>query len=126
MNIIYYYTYLFFKRFFNEKLAQERAAMFIGFTLSFTLMPVVFFLKDYFLKNNDTVFKLICIALSLGTVFLSQNYFLKNGKSLAIIAKKPIFFNNHILTVFLTILYYLAIFAFIAGGLGFAKKYSNY
>ena len=104
IKVFYYYYYLFY----TMVLPDDQPHSTVVFTLSFSLSLLINGLLNIILAHTISyaLDKYSMIGIFILTIFVNYRLFYRNGKAQKIVLDQPKFFNNHKLSIVLTILFF--------------------
>ena len=111
INVFYYYYYLFY----TKILPDDQPHATVIFTLSFSLSLFVNGLIDIILtySTNYTMGNWEMISIFVAIMIVNYLLFIRTGKSKQIVNEQPKFFNNHKLSIALTIIFFIITTSFL-------------
>jgi hypothetical protein len=119
MKALYYYYYLFYKKIWDP---DPRLAATLGLTalIGFFLIAVLDIALAYFFCFDFDKYYMIAIFV---IIFLTNTFYLFTSKKVtAILKAKPMFFNNHRLTIVIVLIFSM----FVISTLFWAGDYTNH
>lgn len=123
INIFYYYYYLFY----TKVLPDNQPHLTVIFTLSFSisllingLISVMFaYMADYNMSNY------IMVGIFVAVMVVNYLVFYRTGKGIRLVKERPKFFNNHRLSIILTLIFFLITTSFLFWGPIYIKNILN-
>lgn len=111
LDIIYYYYYLFYLR----MLKDNEPHLLTTLALSFSISTIIIFFIDvisvyvFCFLDVNTWHDMLIYLLSLGILYL---WFHKTGRAKKVVKEKPKLFNNHFLSIVITISFFIISISF--------------
>lgn len=111
IKVFYYYYYLFYTKILPDN--QPHAT--VIFTLSFSLALLINGLINIILAHTMSyaLGKYGMIGIFVLTMGINYLLFYRKGKAKEIVKEQPKFFNNHMLSIILTVLFFLITASFL-------------
>lgn len=120
MDVIYYYCYLFYTKIIKDNEPYATTVWALGFSEGFFASIILNIVSIHFWCFSLDKWKMI----GIGIMFLLGNYFYfnKSGKAKKIVKIKPMFCNNHRISIILTIIF----FAVLISSMFWGPIYTRY
>lgn len=114
MDVIYYYYYLFYKKILKDDEPHLLTTMALSASEGFTINVIleIFFTYFFCLSIGKWIMLLNITLFNL----INYLYFHKSNRANRIVKEKPMFFNNHKLTIFIVVLFFIITLSFIFWG----------
>lgn len=111
LNVFYFYYYLFYKKILRD----EQPLFTTTFTFSFSISLLVNGILNITLAHVSgiSLHKWGMISVFLGFLSFSFFYYYRNDKATQVMKNRPKFFNNSLLSILLTILFFLLAVSFL-------------
>ncbi|MFN8288507.1 MAG: hypothetical protein U0V74_17245 [Chitinophagales bacterium] len=118
MKRIYYSLYVYFKMFLKEHDPHFQVSFLMGVVLSVAIQALLsLFLAYFFCRSAPDYFGLpIGFSVGIFLIVFFLYYYDYKGKGPKIIAAKPLFFNNNIVSVSITIIICVCILSYMYWG----------
>ena len=114
IEILYYYYYLFYKKILKDDEPHLLATLVLAFSFSlFLIMFINISMAYMFGKALDTYEMFSINVLMVLILYLTLH---RSGKAKEIVKEKPMFFNNHLLSVLITFLFFAATSSYLFWG----------
>lgn len=114
MDTIYYYYYLFYKQILKDNTPNLLATLALSASEFFPVFGIIDF-TIWILFHSNVNINIMFVVLLL-CAFFNYLHFHKTGRAKRIIKEKPMFFNNHKASIFITILFFLFTVSFLFWG----------
>ena len=111
MKVIYYYSFLFYTKILSDDEPHATVIFTLSFTLAISIIGIINIILAYLIDNDLNIYEMIGIFITI----LGINYwvFIRKGRAKEIIKEKPRFFNNHKISILVTILYFIITNSFL-------------
>lgn len=104
ISTLYYYYYLFYKKILKDNEPHMLATLVLGFSFSLMVIAIINIIMAHLLKIALGHYAMLAINLLMITIFYLTLH--RTGKANEIVKKKPMFFNNHMLSKLITFLFF--------------------
>jgi len=104
ISTLYYYYYLFYKKILKDNEPHMLATLVIGFSFSLLVIAITNITLAHLLKIALGHYAMLAINLLMIAVFYLTLH--RTGKAKEIVKNKPMFFNNHVLSIWITFLFF--------------------
>ena len=111
IKVLYYYYYLFYENILKDNQPHLLATLALSFSFSLVINGIVDISMAHFFQVSLSKYIMILILLLIITIFYFS--FHNTGKANEIVKEKPMFFNNHSLSKFLVILFFVITSSFL-------------
>ncbi len=120
MKVLYYYYYLFYTKILPENEPHATTIFTLSMSQSFILIGII----DLIITQAFciSIGKGRMIAISLLIMLINYFIYSKSGKNLGIINSKPKFFNSNLLSIIITILFFVISVSVLFWGLVYTKS----
>lgn len=111
INVFYYYYYLFYTKVIPDDQPHSTVIFTLSFSLSLLINGLISVIFAYVANYNMSNYAMVGIFVAIMVV----NYlvFYRIGKGKRLVEEKPKYFNNHQLSIFLTLMFFLITTSFL-------------
>jgi hypothetical protein len=120
MKILFYYYYLFYTRILPDDQPYATTVFTLSMSESFVVTSLIDFFFAYF--YCILIGKWVMIGITLLIIIINYFYFYRSGKMKEIVKAKPKFYNNHFISVIMTILFFIISCSFMFWGPIYVKN----
>ncbi len=110
-NIFYFYYYLFYKKILKDEQPIFTTTFTFSFSISLLINGVVNIVLAH--ASGEYLHKWGMIGVFLGVLILSYYYYYRNNKAIEVIKNRPKIFNSNVLSILLTILFFVLTASFL-------------
>jgi hypothetical protein len=123
INVFYYYYYLFYTKVLPDNQPHSTVIFTLSFSLSILINGMISIIFAYIANYNMSKY----IMLGIFVTIMVVNYcgFYRTGKGKRLVEEKPKFCNNHRLSVFLSLMFFLITTSFLFWGPIYIKYILN-
>lgn len=114
MSVFYNYYYLFYRKVLPDNQPHLTVIFTLSFSLSLLVNGMISLVAAYLTAYNMSNY--IMVGIFVVIMFVNYLVFYSSGKGMRLIKEKPKFFNNHKLSVFLTLLFFLITTSYLFWG----------
>lgn len=107
----YYYYYLFYKKILKDSEPHMLATMVLGFSFSLPIIGLIAITIAYLFNEKLSNYAMFGINLLMIVVLYFTLY--RTGKAREIVKQKPMFFNSHVLSILITVLFFVITTSFL-------------
>ncbi len=120
MKILFYYYYLFYTRILPDDQPYATTVFTLSVSESFFINNLILFFFAHFFCIN--IGKWTMIGITMLIILTNYLYFYRSGRMKEIVKTKPKFFNNHFISIIITILFFIITSSFIFWGPIYVKN----
>ncbi len=117
IKVFYYYYYLFYKKVLKDNEPHLLATLALCFSLSLLINGVLNIILAHLIGYAFGKWEMLSVLALLVIIFYV--FIHRTGKAKQIVKEKPKFFNNHRLTIILTIAFFVITISYLFFGSGY-------
>lgn len=114
IKTVYYYYYLFYKKILKDNEPHLLATLVLAFSLSLLLIMTINISMAYIFSKALGHYEMIGINVLM--IFILYLTLHRTGKAKNIVKEKPMFFNNHVLSILITFLFFAVTSSYLFWG----------
>jgi hypothetical protein len=121
MKTIFFYYYLFYTKVIIDDEPYATTVFVLSVSEGFLINFLIQFLSANFYCESLSLWTMILVQLLI--ILINYLYFNKSGRAKKIVKLKPMFFSNHMLSIILTVLFFVVTSSFIFWGPIYLKTF---
>jgi len=123
INVFYYYYYLFYTKVIPDNQPHLTVIFTLSFSLSILINGLTSVIFAYMVNYNMSNY--IMAGIFVAIMIVNYLVFYKTGKGKRLVEERPKFFNNHRLSIFITLMFFLITTSFLFWGPIYLKNILN-
>ncbi|WP_461634297.1 hypothetical protein [Labilibaculum euxinus] len=117
INTLYYYYFLFYKKILRDNEPHMLATLVLSFSFSLLVNGIIDISMAHLFGIALGKYVMLGFLLLIIAIFYFRLH--RTGRAKEIVKEKPMFFNNHLLTILITFLFFAITTSFLFWGSGY-------